>query len=61
MINPDFGFEPNEDGQIEFMTVHSDFEIHNFEEYMLFFKQLVELATLNAGIMPIYRPNEPER
>lgn len=53
---PDFGFEPDDDGFVEFMTVQSDFVVTNFQEYMLFMRKLVEIAEDNPDIMPIYRP-----
>lgn len=53
---PDFGFGSDNEGFVNFMTVESDFTIHNFEEYMAFMHQLVRIAEDNPGIMPIYRP-----
>jgi len=48
-----FGFEPDDNGDINFMTVSTEHPIHNFEEYMEFFKAFVQLAEDNPGIMPI--------
>ena len=54
MSSPEtFGFEPDENGDIQFMTVTTDFPITCFAEYMEWFSALVQLAQDNEGIMPI--------
>ena len=61
--NPTFGFEPDEDGMINFMTVQLECEVNNFQDYMEVFKALVQLSLDNAGIMPIvtFPDYEPPR
>lgn len=58
MSSPEnFGYEPDDNGDIQFRTVYSDFIIHNFEEYMHFVHILMtEVAEPN--VMPIYRAGE---
>lgn len=48
-----FGFEPNEEGDLEFMTVNTDFEINSFEDYQQVMHYLVQIALDNPGVMPI--------
>ena len=51
--NPTFGFEPDDDGMINFMTVQLECDVSCFAEYMEVFDALVRLSIDNAGIMPI--------
>lgn len=39
-----FGFEPDENGQIEFMTIKTEHIVHDFEQYMELFMELVRIA-----------------
>lgn len=48
-----FGFEPDEDGLINFITIQSEFDITSFEAYMEWFSALVQVAYDNPGYMPI--------
>lgn len=48
-----FGFLPDEDGNISFMTVQTEFIVHNLEEWGELFAKLVELSYQNSGVMPI--------
>ncbi len=48
-----FGFEPDENGDINFLTVSTNWLISNYEEYQELFKYLVELGEQNPGVMPI--------
>lgn len=52
----DFGYEPDDNGDVHFLTVESDFVIHDFNEYMAFMAKLVQIAEQNEGVMPVYRP-----
>jgi len=57
-MSENFGFKPDENGDINFMTVSTEHPIHNFEEYMEFFEAFVQLAEDNPGIMPILTFND---
>lgn len=48
-----FGFQPDEDGHFNFMTIQLEVEIENFQDYMGVFSALVQMAVDNAGYMPI--------
>lgn len=48
-----FGFEPDEDGLINFITIQTEFDITSFEAYMEWFGALVQVAYDNPGYMPI--------
>lgn len=48
-----FGFEPDEDGNINFLTIQSDYKPTSFEEYQELFAELVKVAVVNPGYMPI--------
>ena len=53
-MNPEtFGFEPDENGQINFITIQCEYEVHCFAEYMEWFMALVKVADDNRGFMPI--------
>lgn len=54
-----FNYEPDENGDIVFRTLYSDFIIHNFEEYMFFVKSIMTQA--EVGVMPVYRAGEPPK
>lgn len=57
-----FGFEPDENGNIEFMTVETDVVVHNFVEYMELFKALVQVAEdYDNRFMPIIIFNDEQR
>lgn len=62
MSSPEtFGFEPDENGDINFMTVGTEFQVTCFAEYMEWFAALVQLANDNPGIMPIATfPDAPQ-
>lgn len=47
------GYERDDEGRIEFMTVQCEFEINDFEDYMMMFKALVELSEKHENVMPI--------
>lgn len=48
-----FGFKPDDNGDLNFFTVSTNWEVNNYEDYQELFKYLVELAETNPGIMPI--------
>lgn len=53
-FNPEgFGFVPDENGDINFVTLETEFVMTNFEEYMEWFAALVQVAYDNPGFMPI--------
>lgn len=53
-FNPQgFGFVPDENGDINFLTIQSEFIATNFHEYGEWFKALVQVAYDNPGYMPI--------
>lgn len=53
-FNPQgFGFIPDENGDISFITLQTEFQITNFEEYKEWFGALVQVAVDNPGYMPI--------
>ena len=53
-FNPEgFGFVADENGDISFITLQTEFQITNFEEYQEWFKALVQVAIDNVGYMPI--------
>lgn len=63
-FNPEaFGFIPDDEGNINFMTIQTDFIVHNFEQWTELFSELVKVAYQNPGIMPIitFPDYEPRR
>ena len=53
-FNPEgFGFMADENGDVSFVTLQTEFQITNFEEYKEWFKALVQVAVDNPGYMPI--------
>lgn len=48
-----FGFEPDDEGNINFLTIQSDYKPTSFEEYQELFAELVKVAVVNPGFMPI--------
>lgn len=48
-----FGFGTDENGDINFMEVRTDFEVTDFETYKELFKQLFKIAIENPGVMPV--------
>ena len=50
-MSENFGYEPDEHGDLEFMTVRAEFIATNFAEYTMLFTKLVELAEPN--VMPV--------
>ena len=59
MRNHMFGFELDDNDELNFMTVQLEVPVQCFAEYMEVFDALVQLAVQNAGIMPIITfPNE---
>ena len=48
-----FGFEPDENGDINFQTISTDWLIRNYEEYQQLFALMVHIAESNPGVMPI--------
>ena len=53
-FNPQgFGFMPDENGDINFLTIQTEFEIKDFHAYGEWFKALVQVAYDNPGYMPI--------
>lgn len=60
-MSADFGFEPDAEGFVQFMTIQLQTEVHCFAEYMEVFDAMVELAMQNAGVMPIITfPDAPQ-
>ena len=56
-----FGFEPDEDGNINFLTIQTDYKPTNFEEYRELFNEMVKVAVTNPGFMPIMTfPDAPQ-
>lgn len=55
-----FGYEPDENGDICFRTLYTDFKMTDYDEsYREFVRGVMQFA--EPGIMPIYRPGaEPE-
>lgn len=53
MRNAMFGFELDDNDDLNFMTVQLEGEINNFQDYMDAFTALVQLSIQNAGVMPI--------
>lgn len=54
MSSPEtFGFMPDENGDINFITIQCEFTVHSFPEYMEWFAALVQVAYDNPGFMPI--------
>lgn len=62
MSSPEtFGFEPDENGDIRFITIQTEFDITCFPEYMEWFAALVQVAYDNPGYMPIVTfPDAPQ-
>ena len=65
-FNPEgFGFVADENGDVKFLTIQTEFEITDFHAYGEWFKALVQVAYDNPGYMPIvtfpefYRDNPP--
>lgn len=48
-----FGFGTDNDGNINFMEVRTDFKVVDFESYKELFKTLHMIALENPGVMPI--------
>ena len=48
-----FGYPLDDNGDIRFMQVYSDYEVDNFEAYKELFKRLHMIALENPGFMPI--------
>lgn len=64
MTGPEtFGFEPDDDGMINFITIQTEFIVHNFEQWTELFSELVKVAYDNPGFMPIitFPDYEPRR
>lgn len=61
MSSPEtFGYEPDENGDVRFVTIHSCYAIQGFQDYMdNWFPALVEVAEQNVGYMPIARFDFP--
>lgn len=58
-VNPEgFGFEPDENGDTNFLSVYTDFEVNSFDDYKEVFKKLFSIAIENPGIMPILVLND---
>ena len=53
MRNAMFGFELDDNGDLNFMTVQLESEVNNFKDYMEVFSALVQIAMDNVGYMPI--------
>lgn len=53
MRNAMFGFELDDNDDLNFMTVQLEGEINSFEDYIDAFNALVQLALENVGYMPI--------
>lgn len=49
-----FGHQPDDNGDINFITVYTDFEVNNYEDYQTLMDYLVQLA-LQKEVMPILR------
>lgn len=63
-FNPEgFGFMPDKDGNINFMTIQTEFIVTNFEQWTELFSELVKVAYDNPGFMPIitFPDYEPRR
>ncbi len=63
-FNPEgFGFMPDKDGNINFMTIQTEFVVTNFEQWNELFAALVQVAYDNPGFMPIitFPDYEPRR
>lgn len=57
-----FGFEPDENGFVQFMTVETECKVHSFAEYMELFKALVEVAEdYDNRFMPVIVFNNEQR
>lgn len=54
-FNPQgFGFMPDENGDISFITLQTEYAIQHFQDYMdNWFPALVQVAEDNPGYMPI--------
>lgn len=54
-FNPQgFGFMPDENGDISFVTLQTEYVIQHFQDYMTeWFPALVQVAEDNPGYMPI--------
>ena len=50
-----FGIEPDENGDIRFMTVDTEEIVQDSEQSRLMFQALGELALQNPGFLPILR------
>lgn len=48
-----FGFDADKDGNVNFITIQTEFNITCFPEYMEWFAALVQVAYDNPGYMPI--------
>jgi hypothetical protein len=57
-----FGFEPDENGNIEFMTIKTECVIHDFEQYMELFSELVRIANdYDNRFMPVIIFDDEQR
>jgi hypothetical protein len=50
-------FEPNQDGNYEFVTIEApEYEVNNFEDYMALCSEMFRIATEDyPGIIPIFK------
>lgn len=62
MSSPEtFGFEPDENGDIRFETIQTDFQIENFEDYGEFVRAYFLRVAEDRSVMPIITfPEAPQ-
>ena len=48
-----FGYDTDDNGDLNFTTVETDFDVQSFEDYQQLMNYLVQIAIDNPGVMPI--------